>query len=74
MKSRLSSFHINFSPLGLLRFRQLQSQDSMVEVCGNFGLIHFGEPASSELFSARKNMPKKRAPDFAGALSDSRNQ
>jgi hypothetical protein len=74
MKSRLSSFHINLSRLGLLRSRQLQGQDSMLEVRGNFGLIHFGEAASSELFLSKEKYAKKKAPDFAGALSDSRNQ
>jgi hypothetical protein len=46
----------------------------MLEVRGNFGLIHFGEAASSELFLSKEKSAKKKAPDFAGALSDSRNQ
>jgi len=38
-QSKLRDFHINLSRLGLLCFRQLQGQDSMLEVRGNFGLI-----------------------------------
>lgn len=29
-----------------------------------------GEPASSELFLSKEKYAKKRAPDFAGALSE----